>query len=96
MAKTTLVNLKTGFKSQFSTEDNKSVLHTTQDVSGIIKHAQHLGEQKAGKDFRHVAEIPMVIYEKALLEGWANDDDKWKQWLNNRDNECFRSWKGKV
>ena len=38
----------------------------------------------------------MVIYEKAILEGWANDTDKWKKWLNDNDNKVFRSWKGKV
>lgn len=96
MVKRTLINHKTGFKSEFVTEDEKSIVQTTQDVKQVIDHAQFLGDQKAGKDFRHIAEVPMVIYEKAILEGWANDTDKWKKWLNDNDNKVFRSWKGKV
>jgi len=94
--KISVVAHREGYNSNFITEDDVVAVQTTQDVSKVIKHAQFLGEQKAGKDFRHVAEIPMVIYEKATLEGWVNDEAKWKEWLNDRDNQVFRSWKGKV
>jgi hypothetical protein len=50
-------------------------------------------EIKAGG---YVAEIPMVIYQKAVREGWAEDKKKFKEWLNDPDNKMFRSWKGRV
>ena len=55
-----------------------------------------MGEQTPGKEMRHIAEIPLVIYQKGLREGWINDKKKLKQWLNNPDNRMFRTWKGRV
>tara|TARA_Y100000992_G_scaffold277054_1_gene221660 strand:+ start:234 stop:527 length:294 start_codon:yes stop_codon:yes gene_type:complete len=94
--RTTVINHKSGFTSSFVTEDERGIFYTEQDVSNIIKYTKHLGEQTPSKEFRHVAEIPMVIYEKACLEGWANDKDAWKKWLNNPENKPFRSWQGKI
>ena len=99
MAKTTVINHKQGFKTSFSTEDNKSIVHSVQDVSKTIEYAKHIGENitlSKSKDMRHIAEVPMVIYEKAMLEGWANDKEKWKRWLDASENKCFRTWQGKV
>ena len=96
MAKTTLINHETGYSSSFVTEDDKSIIHSVQNVKNVIDHAKYLSDLIAQKDIRHVAEIPKVIWEKAILEGWANDQAKWKEWLNNKDNECFRTWKGKI
>ena len=45
---------------------------------------------------RHVAEIPMVIYQKMVREGSINDKKALKKWLNDPDNKMFRTWKGKV
>ena len=97
MARRTVIDHKTGFKSEFATEDDKIVYHTTQDVAPIIEHTKAIRETvKPGKDLRHVAEVPMVIYQKALREGWANDKAQWKKWLNNPDNKVFRTWQGKI
>ena len=51
---------------------------------------------RPGKDFRHVAEVPMVVYQKACREGWAKDTKKWREWLNHSDNKVFRTWKGRI
>jgi hypothetical protein len=51
---------------------------------------------KPGKDFRHVAEVPLVVYQQACREGWASDMKAWKKWLNNSDNKVFRTWQGKL
>ena len=45
---------------------------------------------------RHIAEVPMVVYQKAVREGWDRDRAAWKKWLNNPDNNVFRTWQGKV
>ncbi len=96
--KRTITDHKTGYKSEFVTEDNKFVYHTTQNVAPVIDHVKKLRDNtlKPGKDMRHIAEVPMVIWQKALREGWSQDSAKWKMWLNNPDNKVFRTWQGKV
>jgi hypothetical protein len=96
MAKRTLIDSKTGSTSEFITEDDKIIYHTKQDIQPVIEHCKALSENKPGKDFRHVAEVPMVIYQKAMREGWVKDKAKWKKWLNDPDNKVFRTWQGKV
>ena len=96
MAKTTVIDHKKNFKSVFATEDNKFIYHTKQDVNPTLEYVKQLSEQTPGKDLRHIAEVPMIVYQKAVREGWAQDSAKWKDWLNHSDNKPFRTWKGKV
>ena len=39
MAKTTLINHETGYSSSFVTEDDKSIIHSVQNVKNVIDHA---------------------------------------------------------
>ena len=97
MAKRTVIDHKTGFTNEFITEGGKDIFHTTQDVSPVIEHGKNIAENvKPGKDLRHVAEVPLVVYQKACREGWANDMNAWKRWLNNSENKVFRTWQGKL
>jgi|TARA_B100000123_G_scaffold234813_1_gene185503 hypothetical protein len=96
MKRTTLIANKSGLKTEFHTEDGKGVTTTTQDVSNTIGYVKQLRDNTPGKDLRHVAEVPLVIWEKAVQEGWHKDKAKWRQWLNNPDNAIFRTWPGKV
>jgi len=96
--KRTVTDHTTGYKSEFITEDDKLVYHTTQDVNPVIDHVKKLRDNtiKPGKDMRHIAEVPMVVYQRAVREGWDRDRTAWKKWLNNPDNNVFRTWQGKV
>jgi len=96
MAIKTILDHTTGFKNEFVTEDNKNIYHTSQNVQPTIELAKNLGEMTPGKEFRHVAEIPMVIYQKMVRDGSIRDRKALKKWLNNPDNKLFRVWKGKV
>lgn len=97
MAKRTVIDHKTGFTNEFITEGGKDIFHTTQDVSPVIEHCKNIAKNvKPGKDIRHVAEVPLVIYQKACREGWANDMGAWRKWLNKSDNKVFRTWQGKL
>ena len=97
MAKRTVIDHKTGFTNEFITEGGKDIFHTTQDISPVIEHCKNIAENvKPGKDIRHVAEVPLVIYQKACREGWANDMGAWRKWLNKSDNKDFRTWQGKL
>ena len=100
--KKTVITQKKDLKAEFITEsvgrDDKIVYHTQQNVETVIEHVKHIKDTtvKQGMDMRHVAEVPMVIYQKAMREGWSNDEKAWKRWLNNPDNKAFRTWEGKV
>lgn len=100
--KTTVITQKKNLKSEFITEsvgsDEKVVYHTQQNVEPVIEHVKHIKDTtvKQGMDMRHVAEVPIVVYQQAMREGWANDEKAWKRWLNNSDNKVFRTWGGKV
>jgi len=96
MAIRTIIDHTTGLKNEFVTEDNKHIYHTTQDVKPVIEAVKNYSELQPGKEFRHVAEIPMVIYQKMLREGSVKDKQHLKKWLNNPDNKMFRVWKGKI
>ena len=56
-------------KSVFATEDDKVIYQTQQDIQPTLDYVKHLSENKPGKDFRHIAEVPMVIYQQAVREG---------------------------
>jgi hypothetical protein len=66
MARRTIIDHKLGYKHEFATEDDKVVYHTTQDVQPVLEHVKQLSYNKPGKDLRHVAEVPMVIYQQAM------------------------------
>ena len=96
MAKRTIIDSQSGVISEFATEDDKNIYHTTQNVQPILDNVKNLSHGKQGKELMHVAEVPMVIYQQAIREGWANDKKKWKKWLNDPDNKLFRIWPGKI
>lgn len=74
------------------------IMETIQDCEPIIERAKVLSEMSPRKDevFRHVGTMPQIVMERAMREGWWNDPDAIKRWLNDPDNRAFRSWKGRV
>ena len=95
------VENKKDFTSKLVTQnlddDGVYYIHTKQNVQPVIDGVKMLSETiTPGKDLRHVAEIPMVVVQRAMREGWFNDGAKIKAWLNDPDNDVFRTWKGKV
>ena len=47
MTKRTVIDHKTGITSEFITEDNKDIFHTTQDVQPVIEHCKILADNRA-------------------------------------------------
>jgi hypothetical protein len=92
----TLMSVRDGFVSQLITEDDKTVALSTQNIDKTLKYVDHLRDMPVGKNMRHVAEVPLVIWEKAVQEGWSKDQNAWKKWLNDPDNKVFRTWQGKL
>lgn len=79
-----------------SDNSDKWIFHTVQDCEPIIERAKMLSELEPGKDFRHVACVPINVIERAHREGWYHDKAKWKAWMNDPDNKAFRTWPGHV
>lgn len=63
-------------------------------VLASIKEAREYDDQLRKPLNRHLARVPMTVYEQSILERW--DDNKWRQWLNDPDNSAFRVHGGRV
>lgn len=71
-------------------------IYVEQDVEPILDFCAAKADDTPHSTFRHAAEIPLVMLDQALREGWAHDEQRWKRWLNDRDNFRFRSWGGRL
>jgi hypothetical protein len=72
-------------------------IETIQDLEPIIDEVKALRENHAqGGHMKHAARVPMIIYEQAVREGWADDQKAWDKWLNDPANKVFRVWEGRV
>jgi hypothetical protein len=72
------------------------IVEELEDCEPIIEAAKRLSDAAPSKEFRHAAFIPHFVMAKATREGWLNDPQAWKRWANDPDNECFRTWKGRL
>ena len=77
-----------------SPSDNITTFVKKQDVTDLLKYC-HLKREYVPIDrksnFRPIAEIPNIIYYRAVREGWANDSNAWKKWYSDPDNKYFRT-----
>ena len=77
-------------------------IHTAQDLEPVIDTVSTLREahsvigHRKSSQMVPVAEIPMIIYEQAMREGWQDDQEKWRLWLNDPQNKVFRITDGKI
>lgn len=83
-------------KTVFHKEDGKIHIETRQDVSHIVEAAKIMADETPGKDFRHAAFIPEEVINQAFSQGWFHDPKAWKKWANDPQNECYRTWKGRL
>lgn len=72
------------------------LIKTFQNCDDIIEGAKVLADEVPGKEFRHVAVIPMTVLDQSMREGWLNDKKAWKKWGNDGANSKFRTWKGRL
>ena len=74
--------------------DDRITFNKKQDVSKLLKYCHPKREHvplNRKSNFRPIAEIPNIIYYRAVREGWANDSDAWKKWYSDPDNKYFRT-----
>lgn len=72
------------------------IVETVQDCTDILATAKMLGEQSPGKDFRHVACVPLFFLDQWAKDGSLHDKKHWKKFLNDPSNKLFRTWPGRV
>ena len=74
--------------------NDEIVFNKKQDVTDLLKYC-HLKREYVPIDrksaFRPIAEIPNIVYYRAVREGWANDSDAWKKWYRDPDNKLFKT-----
>ena len=76
-------------------------IETQQDVTDVIeanKAIYNAVDEKASwkGEWHLVASIPEALYYKMKAEGKIDDQEYMKRWLNDSDNQFFRTRPGKV
>lgn len=80
--------------------DGTVTVESDQDVSEILKANQAnrnaIEKQDKWGEMSRVASIPLTVYYDLKQKGILDDQTAMKRWLNDPDNELFRTRKGKV
>ena len=84
----------------FDDETGQATIQTQQDVTAIIEENKQeyaqVDERARWGEWTRVASIPMSIYFQLKAEGKLDDQEYMKKWLNDRDNQYFRTRAGEV
>lgn len=84
----------------YDAETDKATIETRQDVSQIIEENKQeyaqIDERARWGEWTKVASIPLSIYFQLKREGKLDDQEYMKKWLNDRDNQYFRTRSGEV
>ena len=82
-------------------ETGDVTIQTQQDVTDVIeanKAIYNAQDEKANwkGEWHLVASIPEAVYYKMKAEGKIDDQEYMKRWLNDSENQFFRTRPGKV
>jgi hypothetical protein len=73
---------------------------TEQDCTPIVEKAKaqfnSTDERAKWGEWAKVATIPLSVFHSLKKSGVANDQKKFKAWLNNPDNRAFRTRPGRA
>lgn len=70
---------------------------SVENVAPAIERNKVLQDDVSLKaDYRLVASIPRVVYDKLLRVGMDRDIPRMKKWLDDSDNRVWRIWPGKL
>lgn len=97
---------KDGSVTTFHDVDDKLVISTEQNISGLIdanKEEYNTADSKWHDNAlqNRVARIPLKVFEQLEKEGITRgftviDQKRFKAWLNNPDNLVFRTKAGRI
>lgn len=78
-------------------EEGNLAVFTEFDAEQFIKTNRALAETHVqGSDNKLVARVPITVVEKAMVEGWFDDEEAWRKFLNDPENRDFRIWPGRL
>jgi hypothetical protein len=85
----------------YNTDTDEVTIQTQQDVTDVIeanKAIYNSVDEKANwtGEWHLVASIPEALYYKMKAEGKIDDQEYMKRWLNDSENQFFRTRPGKV
>lgn len=96
----TLISSKGGMKTYMEENPHdvgNPIIHEHNDVTRQLEQAKIVRDDlPVGKEWREIATIPHFIVNKALREGWFNDEKAWRRWANDSENAYFRLSRGRV
>ena len=78
------------------TGEGEYVIETVQDSTKILEANKRSYNDVSGKFGNHakVASIPLSVYYELKKQGIADDPTALKKWLNQSDNQAFRTRSG--
>ena len=86
-----------GMTKYWHVKDNgEFVVETVQDVTGIAEYNKrsYNNTDKKWNDLNKVASIPLSVYYDLKRRGIADDPVALKKWMNDSDNQVFRTRQG--
>ena len=86
-----------GITKYWHVKDNgEFVVETVQDVTGIAEYNKrsYNNTDKKWNDLNKVASIPLSVYYDLKRRGIADDPVALKKWMNDSDNQVFRTRQG--
>lgn len=91
----------TGAVETFSYDENDETftIARSEDVEPLIEMNRYIANETPSNwrgDMHRVASIPAVIVEELQRKGILNDPERLRHWLNDRDNQVFRTRPGRV
>lgn len=79
--------------------DESFTIETKQDVTDLVEAnkaiSNEIGSGWKG-DLHRVASIPMNLYFELKAKGVFDDQKSIRKWLNERDNQVFRTRPGRI
>jgi hypothetical protein len=100
MKKLLSINPDTGAKTYFHATPDAFHVEQVQDVEGVVDAAKaaynNINEKTHWGEWQRVASIPLSIYYDLKAKGIVDDQKAMKKWLNDRDNQAFRTRPGVV
>lgn len=84
----------------FDNDTEQATIETITDVEPLLEQNKLFqrceDSDKPWGDMKRVAQIPMSLYFTLKEQGIVDDPKRMKKWLNDRDNQLFRTRPGVV
>ena len=81
-------------------ETGQVIIRETRNEDAALKQAAHMRDIHEGarktRSLTPVATIPWSVMQRAITEGWSEDNDMWTRWANDIDNRSLRITEGRV